>query len=147
MNCALLIIGDELLAGRTRDLNGHWLSTFLPSVGLSLQQIKIVNDSEEAIKSSLDELFNSVDIVMTSGGLGPTKDDITKNIIARYFNKELISDKESVLKAIGNNASEIKIYSTSKTYLKSREEEIFDMIKIGCSVSDGKIFELLKESV
>lgn len=95
MNCALLIIGDELLAGRTRDLNGHWLSTFLPSVGLNLQQIKIVNDSEEAIKSSLNELFNSVDIVMTSGGLGPTKDDITKNIIARYFNKELISDKES----------------------------------------------------
>lgn len=57
------------------------------------------------------------------------------------------SNKESVLSAVGKNASEIKIYSTSKTYLKSREEEIFDMIKIGCSVSDGKVFELLKENV
>ena len=57
------------------------------------------------------------------------------------------SNKGSVMNAIGNNASAIKIYSTSKTYLKSREEEIFDMIKIGCNVSDGKVFELLKESV
>lgn len=57
------------------------------------------------------------------------------------------SSKESILSAMGENASKIKIYSTSKMYLKSREEEIFDMIKIGCSVSDGKVFEVLKESV
>ncbi len=96
MNCALLIIGDELLAGRTRDLNGYWLSKFLPSVGLKLTQIKIINDSEEAIKTSLDDLFKKVDIVMTSGGLGPTKDDVTKNIIASYFKKDLVSNKESI---------------------------------------------------
>lgn len=51
------------------------------------------------------------------------------------------SNRKSILDAIGSNASEIKMYSTSKTYLKSREEEIFDMIKIGCTVSDGKVFE------
>lgn len=56
------------------------------------------------------------------------------------------SNKESVLNAIGNNTSSIKIYSTSKTYLKSREEEIFDMMKMGCNISDGKVFGLLKEN-
>lgn len=57
------------------------------------------------------------------------------------------SSKDLVLQAIGNDASKIEIYSTSKTYLKSREEEIFDMIKIGCNVSDGKIFEVLKDNI
>ncbi len=96
MNCALLIIGDELLAGRTRDLNGHWLATYLPTVGLKLKQIKIINDNENEIKSSITELFNNVDIIITSGGLGPTKDDITKNILAAHFQKELIFDDSSI---------------------------------------------------
>lgn len=96
MNCALLIIGDELLAGRTRDLNGHWLSKYLPSMGLDLKQIKIINDNENEIKSSISELYKTVDIIITSGGLGPTKDDITKNILADYFQKELIFDDSSI---------------------------------------------------
>ncbi|WP_372654988.1 nicotinamide-nucleotide amidohydrolase family protein [Halobacteriovorax sp.] len=96
MNCALLIIGDELLAGRTRDLNGHWLSKYLPSVGLKLKQIKIINDHEAEIKASIVELYETVDIIITSGGLGPTKDDITKNILAKHFQKDLIFDDKSI---------------------------------------------------
>ncbi|WP_372655388.1 nicotinamide-nucleotide amidohydrolase family protein [Halobacteriovorax sp.] len=96
MNCALLIIGDELLAGRTRDLNGHWLSKYLPSVGLKLKQIKIINDNEAEIKASIVELYETVDIIITSGGLGPTKDDITKNTLAEHFQKELIFDDKSI---------------------------------------------------
>lgn len=96
MKCALLIIGDEILAGRTRDLNGYWLSNFLPTVGIQLSQVKVVNDSKEDIQSSLDELFKSVDTIITSGGLGPTKDDVTKNILAEYFNKELLFDPKSI---------------------------------------------------
>lgn len=96
MKTALLIIGDELLAGNTRDLNGYWLSSYLPKLGLALDQIKIVHDKSEEIKSSLDELFKDHDIVFCSGGLGPTKDDITKNIIAEYFDKELIFDDHSI---------------------------------------------------
>lgn len=57
------------------------------------------------------------------------------------------SNKESVLNAIGNAKSQIQIYTTSKAFTKSREEEIFDMMKMGCNISDGKVFELLKESV
>lgn len=57
------------------------------------------------------------------------------------------SNKESVLNAIGNAKSKIQIYTTSKTYTKSREEEIFDMMKMGCNISDGKVFELLKENI
>ncbi|OUR97820.1 hypothetical protein A9Q84_06370 [Halobacteriovorax marinus] len=96
MKTALLIIGDEILAGNTRDLNGHWLSTYLPKLGLSLNQIKIVHDGKEEIQASLDILFKDHDIVFCSGGLGPTKDDITKNVMADYFNKELISDAKSI---------------------------------------------------
>ncbi|WP_417336419.1 nicotinamide-nucleotide amidohydrolase family protein [Halobacteriovorax marinus] len=96
MKCALLIIGDELLAGRTRDLNGHWLSTYLPNIGVELCQVKTISDDESAITSSLDELYKRVDIVITSGGLGPTKDDITKNVLAKYFAKDLTFNDFSV---------------------------------------------------
>jgi hypothetical protein len=57
------------------------------------------------------------------------------------------SNTPSILAAIGDKENKLEIYSTSKTYSKPREEEIFDMIKIGCSISDGKLFEVLKENI
>lgn len=95
MNAALIIIGDEILSGRTRDLNGFWLSKFLTQKGIKLKSIIVVNDDESEIHSALDSQLKNNDIVFTSGGLGPTKDDITKNVLAKYFQKEMISNETS----------------------------------------------------
>ena len=96
MKATLLIIGDEILTGKTRDINGFWLSNFLSKVGIELSLISVVQDGDESINSALEVALRDSDIVFTSGGLGPTKDDITKNVIAKFFNKEIIYDEESV---------------------------------------------------
>ncbi|WP_127717617.1 nicotinamide-nucleotide amidohydrolase family protein [Halobacteriovorax sp. HLS] len=95
MLAALIIIGDEILTGRTQDLNGYWLADYLTKVGIELNKIIIVHDSEKEIHHALSSCMQSCDIVFTSGGLGPTRDDITKNVLAKFFDKELISDQES----------------------------------------------------
>jgi nicotinamide-nucleotide amidase len=96
MNAALIIIGDEILSGRTRDLNGFWLSKFLTKKGIALKKIVVINDSEQEIHATLKDCLNDHDIILTSGGLGPTKDDITKTVLANYFDKELTSTDQSI---------------------------------------------------
>jgi nicotinamide-nucleotide amidase len=96
MKATLIIIGDEILSGRTRDINGFWLAGFLSKVGISLSNISVVQDDEQSIHNALEIALNSNEIVFTSGGLGPTKDDITKNVLANYFNKDIIQDNESI---------------------------------------------------
>lgn len=96
MKATLIIIGDEILTGRTRDINGFWLASFLSKVGIELSLISVVKDDQKSIHSALEAALKNNDIIFTSGGLGPTKDDITKNVLANFFNKEIISDSESI---------------------------------------------------
>ena len=95
MKIGLLLIGDELLSGRINDANGKWLATQLTPSQFEIGEIKIIHDTKQDIKAALDELFAKFDIVLTSGGLGPTQDDITKFAIAEYYNKELVNLKEN----------------------------------------------------
>ena len=100
---ALIVIGDEILNGRTRDLNAHWLSTFLYEESFDLTTVLFIKDDESTIKSTLDFVLNhnKCKLVITSGGLGPTIDDKTKNVISKYFQKNLIESeiaKKIVLK-------------------------------------------------
>lgn len=95
MNIGLLLIGDELLSGRIHDANGKWLASYLAPTQFDIGEIKIIRDIKADIKVALDELFNKYDIVLTSGGLGPTDDDITKFAVAEYYNKELVNLKEN----------------------------------------------------
>ena len=92
MNAEIITIGDELLIGQVVDTNSAWMAQRLNEVGISLYQITSVHDDREHILKALDEAFSRADVVLTTGGLGPTKDDITKHVMCEYFGTQLVED-------------------------------------------------------
>ena len=92
MRAEIITIGDELLIGQVVDTNSAWMAEHLNAYGIELYQITSVHDSREHILMALNEAFNRADIVLTTGGLGPTKDDITKQVLCEYFGTHLIED-------------------------------------------------------
>lgn len=82
---AMLVIGDEILSGRTRDANMHYLATELTKAGIDLQEVRVVSDDPDAITAAVKALSAGYDTVFTSGGIGPTHDDITAENVARAF--------------------------------------------------------------
>ena len=90
---AILLIGDEILSGRTRDLNAHHLAGILNGIGIDLREIRVVADDHEAIVAALRALDCSLggawDMVFTSGGIGPTHDDITADAVADAYGAPL----------------------------------------------------------
>ena len=82
---AMLVIGDEILSGRTRDANMHHLAQELTKVGINLREVRIVSDDRDAIVSALNDLRAAHDTVITSGVIGPTHDDITADCVAAAF--------------------------------------------------------------
>ena len=93
MRAEIITIGDELLIGQVVDTNSAWIAEQLNAYGIELYQITSVHDSREHIIAALDEAFGRADIVLTTGGLGPTKDDITKHVLCEYFGTHLIEDQ------------------------------------------------------
>lgn len=96
MKTAVIAIGDELLLGQVIDTNSGAIARMIDPAGWSLEWVKVIHDDAEAITSAVDEAFRAADVVLTTGGLGPTKDDITKLTLCRYFGGELRHD-ETVL--------------------------------------------------
>lgn len=82
---AMLVIGDEILSGRTRDSNMHHLAGELTRVGIDLREVRVVSDDRHAIIAAVQALAGAFDHVFTSGGIGPTHDDITAECIAAAF--------------------------------------------------------------
>ena len=82
---AMLVIGDEILSGRTRDANMHFLAGQLTERGIDLKEVRVVSDDAQAIIAAVKALSTSYDHVFTSGGIGPTHDDITADCIAAAF--------------------------------------------------------------
>ena len=92
MKAEIITIGDELLIGQVVDTNSAWMAERLNEAGIELYQITSVHDDREHILKALDEAFSCADIVLTTGGLGPTKDDITKHVMCEYFGTSLVED-------------------------------------------------------
>jgi nicotinamide-nucleotide amidase len=92
MRAEIITIGDELLIGQVVDTNSAWMAQRLNEQGIELYQITSVHDEREHILAALDEAFSRADIVLTTGGLGPTKDDITKHVMCEYFETTLVED-------------------------------------------------------
>ena len=92
MRAEIITIGDELLIGQVVDTNSAWMAERLNEQGIELYQITSVHDDRDHIVAALDAAFSRVDIVLTTGGLGPTKDDITKHVLCEYFGSHLIED-------------------------------------------------------
>lgn len=86
----LIAIGDEILLGHTLDTNSNWIATSLSENSFSLRWLSIVGDNASDLKHQFRRAWNRADVVLLTGGLGPTHDDITRPVIARFFDDELV---------------------------------------------------------
>jgi len=105
MNCEIITIGDEILIGKIVDTNSAWMAAELNAVGVWVQQISSVSDDAMHIVKALEEARQRAEIVLITGGLGPTKDDVTKKTLLHYFGGELVtnSDQLKIIHAIFNS--------------------------------------------
>ncbi|GAA4960516.1 competence/damage-inducible protein A [Algibacter aquimarinus] len=99
MLAEIITIGDELLIGQVVDTNSAFIAKQLNKIGVSVYQITSIQDDKQHILQALEDAENRVDIIICTGGLGPTKDDITKKTIAEYFN-DTLEKNEAVLENI-----------------------------------------------
>ena len=98
---AMLVIGDEILSGRTRDANMHHLAGKLTEAGIDLKEVRVVADDPDAITQAVRTLSDAHDHLFTSGGIGPTHDDITADCIAAAFDTpiDVRDDARAILQA------------------------------------------------
>lgn len=96
MKAEIITIGDEILIGQIVDTNSQWIGTELNKIGVSVYQISSIQDDKQHILNALKEAQKRVDIVIITGGLGPTKDDITKYTISEYFDDTLALNEDVV---------------------------------------------------
>jgi nicotinamide-nucleotide amidase len=89
MRAEILSIGDELLIGQTINTNASWLGQECSKLGIRIVHVTTISDEKQLIKDAVDEAFKRADLVLVTGGLGPTKDDITKYTLCEYFDSEL----------------------------------------------------------
>lgn len=88
----IITIGDELLIGQVVNTNASWMAQVLNHAGITVVQVTTVRDDRQAIWNAVSAAMSRVDVVLTTGGLGPTKDDITKTVLCDYFHTRLVED-------------------------------------------------------
>ena len=96
VTAALIVIGEEILSGRTRDENISYIANYLTGIGIALQEVRVVRDVEAEIVTAVNELRARYAYVFTTGGIGPTHDDVTTDAIARAFGVEADIDPRAV---------------------------------------------------
>ncbi len=113
MLAEIITIGDELLIGQVVDTNSAWIGQRLNEIGIRVKQITSVSDNEEHILRALDEAGGRAGIILITGGLGPTKDDITKKTLAKFFNAGMrldgpsLANVERIFRARGREVTEL----------------------------------------
>src|SRR5579885_3647581 len=96
ITAAILVIGDEILSGRTKDRNIGYIAEYLTNMGVELREARIVPDLEEEIVAALNALRARYTYVFTTGGIGPTHDDITADAVAKAFGVPIGEDPRAV---------------------------------------------------
>lgn len=127
MKTALLIIGDEILNGGVQDTNSGFAARQLLNAGLPVSRTLVCADREEDIRSALDFLFREADLVISTGGMGPTLDDVTKKVITEYFDTELVFNKEvyaNVQKIMTGRGRELNEFNSSQAMVPAAAEVI-----------------------
>jgi len=115
VTAALLVIGDEILSGRTKDKNIGYTADFLTALGIDLKEVRVVSDDEAAIVAAVNALRSQYDYLFTTGGIGPTHDDITADCVAKAFGVALPYHPEAVaiikerLAKIGGELNEARL--------------------------------------
>jgi molybdenum cofactor synthesis domain-containing protein len=96
VTAGLLVIGDEILSGRTKDKNIGYIAEYLTAIGIDLKEVRVVSDDEPAIVEALNALRHRYTYVFTTGGIGPTHDDITADAVAKAFGVSIDHDPRAV---------------------------------------------------
>lgn len=129
MKSVLITIGDEILSGNTVDTNSNFIATQLKSIGIAVVQIFTISDDVEIIKKTLKDAFELADLVITTGGLGPTRDDRTKIAFAEFFEDALTLDEET-------------FEHLKKLMIKRKREHLLELNKNqAVTLSSAKIFQ------
>lgn len=130
MKAEIITIGDEILIGQIVDSNSAFLGKQLNKIGIEVYQITSVQDEEEQIINALKDASKRVDLIITTGGLGPTKDDLTKKTLCTYFKDELILNKQVLehIEDIFTKYVSTPILPANKTqaYLPSKSTALFN---------------------
>ncbi len=96
VTAAILVIGDEILSGRTKDKNIGYIAEYLTNIGVDLREVRVVSDIEEEIVAAVNALRSRYTYVFTTGGIGPTHDDITADSVAKAFGVPIDVDERAV---------------------------------------------------
>jgi molybdenum cofactor synthesis domain-containing protein len=118
VTAALLVIGDEILSGRTKDKNIGYIAEYLTAVGIDLREVRVVGDEEAAIVDALNALRRRYSYVFTTGGIGPTHDDITADCVAKAFGVPIDVDPRALeilqerLRTTGTEMNEARMRMT-----------------------------------
>ncbi|MDO1450096.1 competence/damage-inducible protein A [Rhodocytophaga aerolata] len=122
----VITIGDEILYGQITDTNTQWISTELDKLGIRTVRKSSVGDDKERILEILQEAESRADIILITGGLGPTKDDITKNVLAQYFNSTLVIHEQALMEVTA--------------YFKSKGKELTEINRSQAALPDTCTF-------
>lgn len=130
MKTAIITIGDEILIGQIVDTNSAWISQYMTNAGFEIEEVISIGDDAQQIKDTLREVSKRVDTIIMTGGIGPTKDDITKKTLCEYFNTELVFDNE-VLENI------TKVISSSRVLNELTRNQAY--VPKDCTVIQNKV--------
>ena len=139
-SAAMLVIGDELLSGRTHDANMHYLAKELTEIGINLIEARFIRDDPTAIVSNIIELSKRFDYLFTSGGIGPTHDDITTDCVAEAFEKKA-SIRSDALKILQEYYDGKDIELNEARLRMARIPETAELIDNPISAAPGYVIE------
>ena len=131
IKASIITIGDELLIGQVIDTNSAWIAQELNKAGIFVKRRVAVGDNENDIRIALDEESQHVDIILITGGLGPTSDDITKPLLCKYFNGKMIVNEDAL-----QNVKYLfeKVFKRPVTEVNLKQAEVPDV----CTVIQNK---------
>lgn len=122
MKVEVISIGDELLIGQTVNTNASWMGTAMREIGADMEYGTVIRDEENVMRTAFDQALSRADVVLVTGGLGPTKDDITKRVLCEYFNATMIENSD--------------VLAHVKGYFESRGREMLDVNILQAHVPD-----------
>lgn len=122
MEVSIIAIGDELLIGQVTDTNSGWIAREISPEGWHVRNIRVVADNANEIKKAIQDAFAETSVIITTGGLGPTKDDITKQTLLEYFGGEMIYDnnvERNVREVVAKRNLKINALTAAQAYVPS----------------------------
>lgn len=127
VNATLITIGDELLIGQVIDTNSSWMAQRLNEIGVAVKKRIAIGDSSQEIVNTLDSEIGSVEVILITGGLGPTSDDITKEVLCDYFGGKMIIDSKAL-----ENVKHLfeKIYKKPASNVNLAQAEVPDVCEV-----------------